>query len=179
MLARYMDDVSDEDSDEEDSPVRFRRRQRRRKRRILLGLLYNYSQILGVPIALIYHYWRLGGFSLPHSCTRVFCNIGTTLSYILWAKARMMHAHMFSVRVEPSEAIQLITEGLYSRLSNPIYTFGSLCMLFFAFSVGSTSLLALAVAMTLVQIVRARREAVALKRRFGEEYDLYMRRVWF
>ena len=179
MLVRYMGDISDEDSDEEDSPVRFRRRQRKRKRRILSGLLYNYSQIFGVPVALLYHYWRLGGFSLPYSYTRLFCNIGTVLSYVLWAKARMMHAHFFSVRIEPSEAASLLTEGLYSRLSNPIYTFGSLCILFFSLSLRSLSLMIIAVAITLVQIVRARREAVALKRRFGEEYDLYMRRVWF
>ena len=179
MLARYMDDISDGDSDEEDSPVRFRRKQRRRKRLILLGLLYNYSQIIGVPIALVYHFWRLGGLSLPLSSTRVLYSIATVVSYVMWALARIQHTHTFTVGIEPSQSSPLLTEGLYSRLSNPIYTFGSLCLVFFSLSVSRVSLMILAVVMTLIQIYRARREAVALRKRFGDEYDLYISRVWF
>jgi len=90
----------------------------------------------------------------------------------------MQHGAHFSIFAAPEAKARLITDGLYSRLSNPIYIFGSVCVLCFSVAVGRHEVLVVAVLMTFAQLLRARREAIALKRRFGEEYDEYMERVW-
>jgi protein-S-isoprenylcysteine O-methyltransferase Ste14 len=72
-----------------------------------------------------------------------------------------------------------VTRGLYSKIRHPIYVFG--CCAYFG------GLLALQVwpilvawlALTPIEIVRARREDRILAEAFGSQYRVYRSKTWF
>ena len=100
----------------------------------------------------------------------------STLALPTWVVARRQLGDAFSAM---PEARHLVTHGLYSRLRHPIYVFG--CLAYFG------SLLALQVwpllltwlALTPIEVVRARRESRVLAAAFGPEYAAYRSRTWF
>jgi protein-S-isoprenylcysteine O-methyltransferase Ste14 len=111
----------------------------------------------------------------PH--TRLWC-VGLLLSAAtlpLWVLARCQLGSAFSAM---PEARSLVTHGLYSRLRHPIYVFG--CLAYFG------SLLALQVwpvlvawlALTPIEVVRAKREDRVLAAAFGPAYAAYRRNTW-
>jgi protein-S-isoprenylcysteine O-methyltransferase Ste14 len=94
----------------------------------------------------------------------------------LWALARYQLGASFAVR---AKARRLVTTGLYARIRNPIYLFGSFVMFGFIVFFGvwwSLPILAAAVAL---QAWRAREEARVLEAAFGEQYRAYRDRTWF
>jgi protein-S-isoprenylcysteine O-methyltransferase Ste14 len=99
------------------------------------------------------------------------------ISFILWWTARAQLGDSFSAR---PKAHKLITTGLYSRIRNPIYLFGTLAALSICFGmhwywVGG----AILVASLIGQWRRARAEARVLEAAFGEEYRQYRAQTWF
>jgi protein-S-isoprenylcysteine O-methyltransferase Ste14 len=94
----------------------------------------------------------------------------------LWATARLQLGSSFTAR---AEARTLVTHGLYARLQNPIYLFGSLTIAaLFLFLQWKWPLLLLALSVP-VQILRIRRERSVLSHAFGSEYEEYRRKTWF
>lgn len=89
--------------------------------------------------------------------------------------ARLQLGGSFSVR---AKAQALVTHGLYSRIRNPIYVFGTLTIvgvfLFFA----RPEWLWILVALIPMQIYRARNEEKVLAAKFGDEYQRYKARTW-
>ena len=96
--------------------------------------------------------------------------------FVLWSLARFQLGKSFAVT---AEARQLVTRGLYSRIRNPIYVFGSL------FIVGYILLLERPVSLLIfaliipLQIWRVGKEAQVLEAKFGEDYRAYRARTWF
>jgi protein-S-isoprenylcysteine O-methyltransferase Ste14 len=97
-------------------------------------------------------------------------------SFFLWATARWQLGRSFSVK---PQAKALVTHGIYSRIRNPIYTFGFLWAIGLILVVGRPVLLVVLLVMVPTQFIRARREARVLEEKFGEEYRAYRRRTWF
>jgi protein-S-isoprenylcysteine O-methyltransferase Ste14 len=97
-------------------------------------------------------------------------------SFILWLTARVQLGRSFSVK---AKATELVTHGIYSRIRNPIYVFGTLFAAGFILIMGRPIWLLLAVALIPMQVVRARKEARVLEEKFGEQYRLYRARTWF
>jgi protein-S-isoprenylcysteine O-methyltransferase Ste14 len=95
---------------------------------------------------------------------------------LTWALARFQLGKAFSVTAKASV---LVTHGLYSRIRNPIYVFGSVMiaglMLFFLKPEG----LLLFLALIPLQVVRARKESAVLEAAFGDKYREYKRKTWF
>lgn len=82
----------------------------------------------------------------------------------------------FSIR---AKATALVTDGIYSRIRNPIYVSGMFFILGMVLIIGRFELLAIFIVLVPLQIVRARREAAVLEAKFGDEYREYRRRTWF
>jgi protein-S-isoprenylcysteine O-methyltransferase Ste14 len=110
-----------------------------------------------------------GPMRIAGACMMVF-------GLLTWALARFQLGAAFSVTAKVSV---LVTHGLYSRIRNPIYVFGSVMiaglMLFFLKPEG----LLLFLALIPMQVVRARKESAVLEAAFGDQYREYKRKTWF
>jgi protein-S-isoprenylcysteine O-methyltransferase Ste14 len=95
---------------------------------------------------------------------------------ILLTAARINLGNSFSVT---PQAKQLVTRGIYSRIRNPIYVFGTFVIAGLFLFLEQPWLLLLLVPVLILQIIRARAEARVLEERFGEEYRRYKAATWF
>ena len=92
------------------------------------------------------------------------------------AVVRYQLGRSFSIK---PEARQLVTHGIYSKIRNPIYVFGSVFVAGLVLLSHRPFLWLLFVAIVIIQIIRARREAQVLEAAFGEAYREYRRKTWF
>ena len=93
----------------------------------------------------------------------------------LWVLARVQLGPAFTVR---PEARRLVTRGLYSKLRHPIYLFGTDAFFGALLALQVWPVLALWVALLPLQALRARREGLLLRAKFGEQYERYRRGTW-
>ena len=96
--------------------------------------------------------------------------------FVLWTIARFQLGASFAVK---AEARQLVTRGLYSRIRNPIYVFGSWVLAGAILVFGKPVWLLIFFPLIPLQIWRARKESVVLEAAFGEEYRKYRAGTWF
>lgn len=76
------------------------------------------------------------------------------------------------------QARQLVTRGIYSKLRNPIYVFGTIFMAGLILIIQKPWLWVVLIALVVVQVIRARKEARVLEEKFGEEYRRYRGKTW-
>lgn len=108
--------------------------------------------------------WRIAGIAIAAP------------SLLLLVVARIQLGRAFSIQAKASS---LVTSGLYSRIRNPIYVFGSLMILGLIVFAGQPWWLLILAGMVPLQIYRSRKEAQVLEKRFGPAYLEYKRRTWF
>jgi protein-S-isoprenylcysteine O-methyltransferase Ste14 len=77
------------------------------------------------------------------------------------------------------KATALVTRGIYSRIRNPIYISGEIFLAGLVLILWRLDLLIVLLAIALVQIARAHREAAVLEAKFGDAYREYRKRTWF
>ena len=92
------------------------------------------------------------------------------------AVARYQLGRSFAIK---AEAHQLVKHGIYSKVRNPIYVFGTLVIAGFALVIHRRALWLLVPIVIVVQTLRARREARVLEAAFGDAYRDYRRKTWF
>lgn len=92
------------------------------------------------------------------------------------AVSRYQLGRSFSIR---AEAHRLVTHGIYSKIRNPIYVFGTLLFAGFVLVIHRPILWLGVLAIAVTQTFRARREARVLEAAFGETYRDYHRQTWF
>ena len=105
--------------------------------------------------------------------------LGMTLivaGFVLWTIARFQLGASFAVK---AEARQLVTRGLYSKIRNPIYAFGSWVIAGAILVLGKPIWLLIFVILIPLQIWRAKKESAVLEAAFGEEYRKYKAGTWF
>jgi protein-S-isoprenylcysteine O-methyltransferase Ste14 len=96
--------------------------------------------------------------------------------FVLWVTARWQLGKSFSVR---PEARALVTTGLYSRFSNPIYLFGGVAYggVFLAWG-NVIAFIIFLPGYIAFQYPRVKREREVLEKAFGDEYRRYKTRTW-
>jgi len=127
-----------------------------------------------VGVGLVVGIWRFG----PAECTTMQF-VGAVLAVVgfcLWTVARFQLGASFSVS---AQARHLVTKGLYLKIRNPIYVFGSFVMIGVILIVGKPVWLLIFVVIIPLQLSRARKEAEVLDAAFGEEYRRYRASTWF
>jgi len=97
-------------------------------------------------------------------------------SFLLFVLARIQLGRAFSVRAKAST---LVTTGLYSRIRNPIYAFGSLMIAGIIIWANKPWFLLCFAVLIPLQIYRSRKEAQVLEEKFGAAYLEYKRKTWF
>lgn len=116
----------------------------------------------------------------PHAGSRGWMRmVGLVLALIGLAGvivARYTLGRSFSI---VPKATALVTTGIYSRIRNPIYVSGMICVAGLVLMIRRPALLAIFLVLIPMQIWRARREAAVLEEKFGEEYREYRGQTWF
>jgi protein-S-isoprenylcysteine O-methyltransferase Ste14 len=97
-------------------------------------------------------------------------------SLALLALARIQLGASFSVR---PKAQALVTHGLYARIRNPIYLFGTLTVVGVFLYIHQPLALLVFIVLIPLQIYRANQEGKILETRFGDQYRKYRSRTWF
>jgi protein-S-isoprenylcysteine O-methyltransferase Ste14 len=77
------------------------------------------------------------------------------------------------------QANNLVTHGIYSRIRNPIYFFGSFVIAGLFLFLERPWLLLLLVPVLILQVIRARAESRVLEEHFGDQYRRYKASTWF
>ena len=98
------------------------------------------------------------------------------VGFVLWSTARFQLGSSFAVK---AQAKHLVTRGLYSKIRNPIYVFGSFVIAGGILVFLRPVYLLIFVLIIPLQIWRAKKEAAVLEAAFGEEYRKYRAGTWF
>jgi len=112
----------------------------------------------------------------PWNAQRVVGSVLLAAGLLLVFVARFQLGRSFSVT---AQARKLVTHGLYSRIRNPIYVFGTLAIIGLCLILQKPGIWLLVVFVVAMQTVRARKEARILEAKFGDEYRAYRSRTWF
>jgi protein-S-isoprenylcysteine O-methyltransferase Ste14 len=98
------------------------------------------------------------------------------VGFVFWTVARFQLGASLTVS---ARAKKLVTRGLYSKIRNPIYVFGS-CVIAGIILIVARPLWLLAFVLIIpLQIWRAKKESSVLESAFGDEYRSYRARTWF
>jgi protein-S-isoprenylcysteine O-methyltransferase Ste14 len=92
------------------------------------------------------------------------------------AVARIQLNRSFSIR---AKATDLVTLGIYSKIRNPVYLFGTIFTAGLILWVGKPIWLLALCFFIPMQAMRARKEAQVLEHKFGDAYRIYRAKTWF
>jgi protein-S-isoprenylcysteine O-methyltransferase Ste14 len=129
-------------------------------------------QALSVLISLIVAALWPGSWNTQRLAGMGLLVVGTVFVLV----ARMQLGTSFSIL---PRARKLVTRGLYAKIRNPIYIFGTIAIAGMLLILQIPRLWMFLIVLVAVQIFRAGREARALELRFGEEYRAYRKQTWF
>jgi protein-S-isoprenylcysteine O-methyltransferase Ste14 len=127
-------------------------------------------------VALAVFLWYILMLDMPWNVQRL---VGTALlgvGTILVVIARFQLGTSFAVR---ARAHRLVTHGLYSKIRNPVYLFGTVMFAGVILIMRAPLLWFILAALVVLQIIRAHREAIVLERAFGDAYRRYRQGTWF
>ena len=96
--------------------------------------------------------------------------------YLGWLSARLQLGGSFAIQPRAKE---LVTRGVYSKIRNPIYVFGSLLIIGILLYISRPIWLLTFVVLIPLQVWRAHKEAKVLEEKFGEAYREYRKKTWF
>jgi protein-S-isoprenylcysteine O-methyltransferase Ste14 len=127
-------------------------------------------------VAAGYLIWLLFTWRSPWDAQRYLGTVLVIVGVSFIVVARFQLGKSFSIR---PEAHELVTTGLYSKIRNPIYVFGTVMLTGVFLIVQRPALWILLLVLVIVQTIRARREARVLEAAFGEAYREYRKKTWF
>ena len=132
--------------------------------------------IVVVTISVLLFLFVPGLKEQPWTALRITGAVLAIAGFGMLVTARKQLGKSFAVTPQAKE---LVTLGLYSRIRNPIYTFGTVAIAGMLLILQIPKLWILLVVLVAIQIFRAGREARVLEARFGEEYRAYRKQTWF
>lgn len=96
--------------------------------------------------------------------------------YLGWLSARLQLGSSFAIQPRAKE---LVTRGIYSKIRNPIYVFGSLFIGGLILFVSKPAWLLVFLVLIPLQVWRAHKEGQVLEEKFGDTYREYRGKSWF
>lgn len=129
-------------------------------------------QIFGAGVL----FWLLVTFPSSWSLERY---VGTVLAIIGLAGVAVARYHLGKAFAIKAEAHYLVTTGIYSKIRNPIYVFGTVMITGLVMVLQRPNAWILIVIIIVGQTIRAHREAGVLEAAFGDAYREYRRKTWF
>jgi len=98
------------------------------------------------------------------------------VGFVFWTVARFQLGASLTVS---AQAKKLVTRGLYSKIRNPIYLFGSCVIAGIILIAARPGWLLFFLLIIPLQIWRAKKESSVLQSAFGDEYRRYRAKTWF
>lgn len=151
---------------------------RKQKRDAFFQPIFTIIQSLSIAVSMIRYYVSDKSLtSQSWTILRVLALIVCISSFVCWFIARRqlgLHLTLFA-RADGT----LVTTGLYRYFRHPIYYFGTLSMVSYIFLINKPVLLLILVVIIPMQFVRSINERKVLRKKFEDEYDDYIERVWF
>ena len=98
------------------------------------------------------------------------------IGFTFWSIARFQLGASLTVT---AQARQLVSRGIYSKIRNPVYVFGSAVIAGLILTLGRPICLLIFAVIVPMQIWRARKEASVLEATFGDQYRAYRESTWF
>ena len=130
-----------------------------------------------VPVVVLSLYFFVPGLrERPWSALRILGSILAVVGYTMAITARLQLGKSFSVTPQAKE---LVTNGLYSRIRNPMYVFVDVMIFGTILALHLYWLFALWPLLIVMQVLQARREGNVLKEKFGQSYLDYREQTWF
>ena len=129
------------------------------------------AQALAILVLLIWAVLWPGRWNVQRMLGTGLLVVGT--AFVLLARVQL--GSSFSIL---PRAKRLVTRGLYSKIRNPIYVFGTIAVAGMLLILQIPKLWIWLVVVVAIQIVRAGKEARILEARFGEEYRAYRKQTW-
>jgi protein-S-isoprenylcysteine O-methyltransferase Ste14 len=129
-------------------------------------------QIVGAGVL----FWLLCTFPSPWNLQRYAGTVLAVIGVVGVAVARYQLGKSFAIK---AEAHELVTTGVYSKIRNPIYLFGTVMITGLVLILQRPSAWIFMVAVIVGQTIRAHREAGVLEAAFGDAYREYRRKTWF
>src|SRR6185312_5767923 len=115
--------------------------------------------------------------SIPASAgMRIAGFILLVIGFTFWSIARFQLGASLTVT---AQARQLVSRGIYSKIRNPVYVFGSAVIAGLILALGRPMWLLIFLVIVPMQIWRARKEASVLEATFGDQYRTYRQSTWF
>jgi protein-S-isoprenylcysteine O-methyltransferase Ste14 len=127
-------------------------------------------------IALVVLVWALVSIKTPWNAQRYAGTVLAIMGAMFIVIARYQLGKSFSIT---PQAHKLITQGIYSKIRNPIYVFGSVMLAGFILILQRPLLWILLGLLVIMQTLRAKKEARVLEAAFGEAYREYRSKTWF
>jgi protein-S-isoprenylcysteine O-methyltransferase Ste14 len=145
----------------------------------IVTLAWNYTSIPFSFVSGLYYYCYNTSPSGRAVAVDAFLLLATLALFGLWAAARLQLGS--SLAFGATARGPLLTTGVYGLVRNPVYVFGTAALVTFSVltSKGLFYVAGVLILMVPMQVVRAMRENIALKKAFGDEYVAYTRKVWF
>ena len=131
---------------------------------------------IAVPAALLTSTLWPGYAAGPLTMSREIGLFLAISGLLCWAAARIQLGRSFAVR---AKATELVTVGIYSRIRNPVYVFGTIFTAGIILWLGRPTWLLVLSASVPMQVMRARQEAHVLEKKFGDAYRAYRAKTWF
>src|ERR1035438_6426830 len=132
---------------------------------------------IAVPVVCLLLYFFVPGLrQQPWTALRTAGAFAAVFGYVLFVVARLQLGGSFSVSPQAKE---LVTHGLYARIRNPIYVFVVVMWVGLIVALDLYWLFIPLLALLLMQVIRAGREAKVLQERFGQAYLDYREQTWF
>jgi protein-S-isoprenylcysteine O-methyltransferase Ste14 len=112
----------------------------------------------------------------PWSAMQIVGACVLLVGFVFWTVARFQLGASLTVS---AQAKKLVTRGLYSKIRNPIYVFGSCVVAGIILIMARPLWLIVFVLIIPLQIWRAKKESSVLESAFGDEYRSYRAKTWF
>lgn len=154
--------------------VKSARERRLSRKRIFFNRVFTIIQCCGVLISMTSNYYV--HFS-RHSWTfdRIIGLVVFCISYTGWVQARLDLGESFTYSASSKV---LVTHGVYSVFSHPIYIFSGAGMFGYILLIGKPILFIPFSVLMIIQVIRSNNESKVLEEAFGDVYREYKERVW-
>jgi len=132
---------------------------------------------IAVPVVVLLSYYFVPGLrERPWTLLRIAGAILAVVGYSVVLIARLQLGKSFSVSPQAKE---LVTQGIYSRIRNPIYVFVDVMIFGLILALQIYWLFAIFPFLLAMHVIQARREARVLEEKFGESYLAYRSHTCF